>query len=62
MKIKDFLLDKLESDPAFFAAYWQEQALIDSQEPILPTWQPPKEQSYETHLYVRNQQQPFTHG
>lgn len=51
MKIKDFLLDQLESDPAFFAAYWQAQDRLDSQEPILPTWQPPQEQSDETHLY-----------
>jgi hypothetical protein len=54
MKIKDFLLEKLESDPAFFAAYWHEQDLLDSQEPVLPTWQPPipQEQSYETYVHV----------
>jgi hypothetical protein len=54
MKIKDFLLEKLESDPAFFTAYWHEQDLLDSQEPVLPIWQPPtlQEQSYETYVHV----------
>ena len=54
MKVKDFLLEQLESDPAFFAAYWQEQALLDSQEPLLPTWQPPipQEQFDETYVHV----------
>ena len=54
MNIKDSLLEQLESDPAFFAAYWQEQDRLDSQEPVLPTWQPPtlQEQFDETYLHV----------
>jgi hypothetical protein len=52
MKVKDFLLEQLESDPAFFAAYWQEQDLLDSQEPVLPIWQPPQEQYYEKNLQI----------
>jgi hypothetical protein len=54
MKIKDFLLEKLESDPAFFVAYWHEQDLLDSQEPVLPIWQPPtlQEQYYEKNLQI----------
>ena len=52
MKIKDFLLEQLESNPAFFAAYWQEQALLESQEPNLP---PLEEQDNETYLQVRGE-------
>lgn len=54
MKIKDFLLEQLESDSVFFNAYWQEQDLLDSQEPLLPTWQLPiqQEQFDETYLQV----------
>jgi hypothetical protein len=52
MKVKDSLLEQLESDPAFFAAYWHEQDLLDSQEPVLPTWQTPQEQYYEKNLQI----------